>query len=59
VQRIRAAFTAGKADEAASVRIAGLGLVSMGDPSPAEIQEFVNRETARWAPVVRASGAQP
>jgi len=59
VQRIRAAFTAAKADEAAAARVAGLGLVDMGDPSPAEIQDFVNRETARWAPVVRASGAQP
>lgn len=59
VQRIRAAFAAAKADEAAAGRVAALGLVDMGDPSPAEIQEFVNRETARWAPVVRASGAQP
>jgi len=59
VQRIRAAFTAAKADEAAASRVAGLGLVAMGDPSPAEIPDVVNRETARWAPVVRASGAQP
>jgi tripartite-type tricarboxylate transporter receptor subunit TctC len=59
VQRIRAAFTAAKADEAAASRVAGLGLVDMGDPSPAEIQDFVNRETARWAPVVRVSAAQP
>lgn len=59
VQRIRAAFAAAKADETAGSRVAGLGLIDMGDPSPAEIQEFVNRETARWAPVVRASGAQP
>lgn len=59
VQRIRAAFTAAKADAAAAARVAAFGLVDMGDPSPAEIQDFVNRETARWAPVVRASGAQP
>jgi tripartite-type tricarboxylate transporter receptor subunit TctC len=59
VQRIRAAVTAAKADKAAASRVAGLGLVDMGDPSPAEIQDVVNRETARWAPVVRVSAAQP
>jgi tripartite-type tricarboxylate transporter receptor subunit TctC len=59
VARIRAAFSSALADAATAERVAALGLVSLGDPSPAEIQAFVNRETARWAPVVRASGAEP
>jgi len=29
----------------------------LGDPDPAEIASFVATEAARWAPVVRASGA--
>jgi tripartite-type tricarboxylate transporter receptor subunit TctC len=59
VARIRAAFSAALADPATAERVAGFGLVPMGDPEPAAIQAFVNRETARWAPVVRASGAEP
>jgi tripartite-type tricarboxylate transporter receptor subunit TctC len=37
-------------------RIAQLGLVSMGNPSPAEILAFVQGEGARWAPIIRAAG---
>lgn len=58
VARIRGAFSAALADPATAERVAGFGLVPMGDPNPAEIQAFVNRETERWAPVVRASGAE-
>jgi hypothetical protein len=32
-------------------------MVSLGNPSPAEIAAFVAEEAVRWAPVVRASGA--
>jgi hypothetical protein len=31
----------------------------MGDPEPEAIRAFVTAEAARWAPVVRASGAEP
>lgn len=45
------------AEPAMVERWVSLGLVSLGDPAPAEIAGFVAREAARWAPVVRASGA--
>lgn len=37
-------------------RFAALGLVSLGDMPPERIREFVLREGARWAPLVRAAG---
>lgn len=40
-------------------RFDALGLGSLGNLSPADIQKFVVEETARWAPVVKASGASP
>jgi hypothetical protein len=40
-------------------RIAGLGVLTMTDNGPADVQAFVSREAERWAPVVRASGATP
>lgn len=40
-------------------RIAAIGMVGLGNLTPAQIQQFVNAETARWAPIVRASGARP
>ncbi|MCU0945017.1 MAG: tripartite tricarboxylate transporter substrate binding protein [Rubritepida sp.] len=57
--RIRGAFSAALADPATAERVAGFGLVPMGDPEPAAIRDFVTGEAARWAPVVRASGAEP
>jgi tripartite-type tricarboxylate transporter receptor subunit TctC len=57
VARLRAAIAAAVADTAIRERLEGLGLVSMGDPGPEEIGRFVAGEAARWAPVVRASGA--
>lgn len=59
VGRIRAAIATATADPAIRERFDALGLVSLGDPSPAEIGRFVAAEAARWAPVVRASGATP
>jgi len=35
-----------------------IGLESLGELTPAQITEFVVKETARWAPVVKASGAK-
>jgi len=43
-------------EPAVAERFAALGLVSMGNPGPAEIAAFVAREGARWAPLVRAAG---
>ncbi len=57
VGRLRAHLSAAMAEPAARERWAGIGLVALGDPTPAEITTFVVREAARWAPVVRASGA--
>lgn len=34
-----------------------IALESLGELTPAQITEFVAKETARWAPVVKASGA--
>lgn len=57
VGRVRAAVSTAMADPTVRERWVGLGLVSLGDPSPAEIASFVAREATRWAPVVKASGA--
>lgn len=57
VARLRAAIAAAVADPAIRERLDGLALVSMGDPGAEEIGRFVAAEAARWAPVVRASGA--
>lgn len=57
VARLRAAIASAVADPAIRERLEGLGLVSMGDPGAEEIGRFVATEAARWAPVVRASGA--
>ena len=57
VGRLRTHLAAAMAEPAARERWAAIGMVSLGDPSPAESSGFVAREAARWAPVVRASGA--
>lgn len=41
------------------IRVAAFSLVPMGNPAPDAIRDFVLREASRWAPVVRASGAEP
>jgi tripartite-type tricarboxylate transporter receptor subunit TctC len=55
--RLRTAIANATAEAAVRERFEGIGLVSLGDPTPAEIAAFVAAEAARWAPVVRASGA--
>ncbi|MBR0679889.1 tripartite tricarboxylate transporter substrate binding protein [Roseomonas eburnea] len=55
VERLRQHLAAAMAEPAARERWAGIGMVSLGSPTPAEIAGFVAREAARWAPVVRAS----
>jgi tripartite-type tricarboxylate transporter receptor subunit TctC len=57
VGRLRTHLAAAMAEPTARERWAGIGMVSLGDPTPAEISTFVMREAARWAPVVRAAGA--
>jgi tripartite-type tricarboxylate transporter receptor subunit TctC len=54
--RLRTAVAAAVADATIRERFDGLGLVSLGDPTSAEIGAFVAREAARWEPVVKASG---
>jgi tripartite-type tricarboxylate transporter receptor subunit TctC len=54
--RINAVCQAAMREPAVAERMAALMLVSLGDPSPAEIRDFVLGEAARWGPVVRAAG---
>jgi tripartite-type tricarboxylate transporter receptor subunit TctC len=55
--RLRTALTTAMAEPTVRERFDALGLVSLGNPTPPEIAAFVAAEAARWAPVVRASGA--
>jgi tripartite-type tricarboxylate transporter receptor subunit TctC len=57
VARLRTALAAAMAEASVRERWVQLGLVSLGDPQPAEIAAFVATEARRWEPVVRASGA--
>jgi len=57
VARLRTAIATASAEPAVRERFEGLGLASLGDPSPEEIGRFVAGEASRWTPVVRASGA--
>jgi tripartite-type tricarboxylate transporter receptor subunit TctC len=59
VTRIREAFITAINEPGMKDRIAGLGVLTMTDNGPADVQAFVSREADRWAPVVRASGATP
>jgi tripartite-type tricarboxylate transporter receptor subunit TctC len=59
VARVREAFTIAINEPGMKDRIAGLGVLPMTDNGPADVQAFVNREVARWSPIVRASGATP
>jgi tripartite-type tricarboxylate transporter receptor subunit TctC len=54
IGRLRAHLAVAMAEPAARERWAANGIVSLGDPNPAEIGQFVAREATRWAPVVRA-----
>jgi tripartite-type tricarboxylate transporter receptor subunit TctC len=56
VQRLRAAITPMLADASMVERWVTLGLVPLGDPTPAEIAAFVAKEATRWEPVVKTSG---
>jgi tripartite-type tricarboxylate transporter receptor subunit TctC len=57
VGRLRGVIAGAVAEASVRERFDALGLVSLGDPGPEEIGKFVAAEAARWAPVVRASGA--
>jgi tripartite-type tricarboxylate transporter receptor subunit TctC len=59
VARLRTAIAAAVTEAAIRERFDALGLVSLGDPTPEEMVRFVAAEGARWAPVIRASGATP
>jgi tripartite-type tricarboxylate transporter receptor subunit TctC len=59
VARLREAFTTAIEEPGMKERIAGLGVMTMSDQGPADVQAFVTREVDRWGPIVRASGATP
>ena len=56
VRRINAVCQAALAEAAVAERVGELGLVSLGDMTPEAMLDFVRREGARWAPIVRAAG---
>jgi tripartite-type tricarboxylate transporter receptor subunit TctC len=57
--RLNAEIQAALVEPAIRERLEGIGVVPLGNLSPAEIGGFVAQEAARWAPVVRAAGVQP
>ncbi|MBD0271857.1 MAG: tripartite tricarboxylate transporter substrate binding protein [Acetobacteraceae bacterium] len=57
--RLAEAVHAALAEPAIRERLEAAGVVSLGQMAPQAIAAFVAEETARWAPVVRASGAKP
>ena len=58
VDKLRKAIDAGFATPDATQRLAKLGLVA-APMTPAELEALRQRETAMWAPVVKASGFSP
>jgi tripartite-type tricarboxylate transporter receptor subunit TctC len=54
--RINAVCQAAMQEAVVAERMAGLGLVPLGDLGPSAIRDFVLAEAARWAPIVRAAG---
>jgi tripartite-type tricarboxylate transporter receptor subunit TctC len=57
--RLNAAAQAALAEAELKARLEAVGIVGLGDLTPAQIAAFVAAEAARWAPVVRAAGVQP
>lgn len=57
--RVNEVLQQGLNDPSVKDRLEGIGVVSLGNPSPAEIAAFVAAEADRWGPVVRAAGVQP
>ncbi len=58
-EKMDAAIQAAVAEPAIATRFAGLGLEALPLRGSAQIAAYVAAEGARWAPVVRASGATP
>lgn len=54
--RINEVIQAALREAVVQQRMEQLGLVSLGNPSSAEMLRFVTEEAARWAPVARAAG---
>jgi tripartite-type tricarboxylate transporter receptor subunit TctC len=59
VARIAAAVADALAEPAVAARLEDLGTPAMPRWTPARFAEFVAEEVREWAPLVRASGAQP
>ena len=57
--RVNEVLQQGLNDPTVKERLEGIGVISLGNPSPAEIAAFVASEADRWGPVVRAAGVQP
>ena len=51
--RVNEVIQAALQEPLVQARLGDLGLVSLGNPTSAEMQRFVTEEAARWAPVVR------
>ena len=57
VARLAAAATAALAEPAAQARYAEAGVEPLSG-SPAEAARFIRAETAKWGPILRATGAR-
>jgi tripartite-type tricarboxylate transporter receptor subunit TctC len=58
-EKLDAAITAAMAEPAVAERFTTVGVVPLAPKGAEAIGAFVAAEGARWAPVVRASGATP
>jgi tripartite-type tricarboxylate transporter receptor subunit TctC len=58
VQRLNAAINEVMADPAMRARADEMGLIPISTTTPAGTADFVRAEVARWAPIVRATGAR-
>jgi tripartite-type tricarboxylate transporter receptor subunit TctC len=57
--RLNTEIQAALAEPATRTRLEGIGVVSLGNLSPAEIGAFVAQESTRWGSVVRSAGVRP
>jgi len=58
VQLLNKQINMGLADSKMKTRIADLGYQAYAT-SPAEFAEFINKDTDKWAKIVKISGAKP
>jgi tripartite-type tricarboxylate transporter receptor subunit TctC len=58
IERLNAAMQEAMADNAVIKRLQEVGIDPTPGRGPAETAEFINAELAKWAPIIKASGAQ-